>query len=128
MAKADSAWMMICTALVVLMIAPGLALFYGGLVRSKNVLSVLTQVLVVACLALVLWVAYGYSLAFTGGGALIGGLGKWMLSGVGTDSAVDTLTRGVQIPELAYVAFQGSSSKGSFSLSSSSWSVMPRQS
>ena len=75
-AKADSVWMMLCTLLVMLMIAPGLALFYGGLVRSKNVLSVLTQVLVVACLALVLWAVYGYSLAFTDGGAVIGGFGS----------------------------------------------------
>ncbi len=107
MAKADSAWMMVCTTLVVLMIVPGLALFYGGLVRSKNVLSVLTQVLVVACLALVLWAVYGYSLAFAGGNEVIGGFGKTMLAGIGPQSAVDTFTRGVQIPELAYVAFQG---------------------
>lgn len=106
-AKADSAWMMVCTLLVVLMIAPGLALFYGGLVRSKNVLSVLTQVLVVACLALVLWAIYGYSLAFAGGNEVIGGFGKLMLAGIGPQSAVDTFSKGVQIPEFAYIAFQG---------------------
>ena len=100
-AKADSAWMMVCTLLVVLMIAPGLALFYGGLVRSKNVLSVLTQVLVVACLALVLWAIYGYSLAFAGGNEVIGGFGKLMLAGIGPQSAVDTFSKGVQIPEFA---------------------------
>ncbi|PNS08682.1 amt: ammonium transporter [Lysobacter silvestris] len=106
-AKADSAWMMLCTLLVMLMIAPGLALFYGGLVRSKNVLSVLTQVLVVACVALVLWVIYGYSLAFAGGDAVIGGFGKLMLAGIGVDTGADTFTKGVQIPELTFVAFQG---------------------
>ncbi|MFD0739808.1 ammonium transporter [Lysobacter koreensis] len=105
--KGDTAWMLVATALVVLMIVPGLALFYGGLVRAKNILSVLMQVLVVAALAFVLWVAYGYSLAFDGGNALIGGLGKAFLHGVGVDSAVDTFSAGAQIPELAYVAFQG---------------------
>ena len=105
--KGDVAWMFISTVLVMLMIVPGLALFYGGLVRAKNILSVLMQVLVVASLALVLWVAYGYSLAFDGGNAWIGGFGKAMLSGVGPSSTVATFTQGVVIPELAYVAFQG---------------------
>jgi Amt family ammonium transporter len=86
---------------------PGLALFYGGLVRAKNILSVLMQVLVVAALALVLWIAYGYSLAFNGGNALIGGLGKIFLHGVTPASAAATFTQGVQIPELIYIAFQG---------------------
>jgi len=105
--KGDTAWMLVATALVMLMIVPGLALFYGGLVRAKNILSVLTQVLVVTSLALLLWVAYGYSLAFAGGNAVIGGIGKLFLSGVGSASAVDTFTAGVQIPELVFVAFQG---------------------
>ncbi|GAB1594877.1 ammonium transporter [Lysobacter claricitrinus] len=105
--KGDTAWMLVSTLLVVLMIVPGLALFYGGLVRAKNILSVLVQVLVVAAMALVLWVAYGYSLAFDGGGAVVGGLGKAFLRGVGPMSAVPTFTAGVAIPEFAYVAFQG---------------------
>lgn len=105
--KGDTAWMLVSTVLVMLMIVPGLALFYGGLVRAKNILSVLMQVLVVAALAIVLWVAYGYSLAFDGGNAVIGGVGKTLLRGIGIDSAVATFTPGVQIPELVYVAFQG---------------------
>ena len=105
--KGDTAWMIVATLLVVLMIVPGLALFYGGLVRAKNILSVLMQVLVVAALALVLWVAYGYSLAFTGGGAVIGDLAKVFLRGVTPASASATFTPGVQIPELIYIAFQG---------------------
>src|SRR6478672_3804265 len=105
--KGDTAWMLVATVLVMLMIVPGLALFYGGLVRAKNILSVLMQVLVVASLALVLWVAYGYSLAFDGGNAWIGGFGKAMLAGVGPSSTVATFSQGVVIPELAYVAFQG---------------------
>ncbi len=105
--KGDTAWMIVATLLVVLMIVPGLALFYGGLVRAKNILSVLMQVLVVAALALVLWIAYGYSLAFNGGGAVIGDLAKVFLRGVTPASASATFTPGVQIPELIYVAFQG---------------------
>ena len=105
--KGDVAWMLTATVLVMLMIVPGLALFYGGLVRAKNILSVLMQVLVVASLALVLWVAYGYSLAFDGGNAWIGGFGKALLAGVSPSSTVATFTPGVAIPELAYVAFQG---------------------
>jgi len=105
--KGDTAWMLVATVLVLLMIVPGLALFYGGLVRAKNILSVLMQVLVVAALALVLWVAYGYSLAFDGGGALLGGTGKLFLRGIGPASIVDTFTAGVHIPELVYMAFQG---------------------
>ena len=105
--KGDTAWMLVSTALVMLMIVPGLALFYGGLVRAKNILSVLMQVLVVASLAIVLWVLYGYSLAFDGGNAVIGGFGKLMLRGVGIDSQAATFSEGVAIPELVYVAFQG---------------------
>ncbi|KAB8315351.1 ammonium transporter [Tolypothrix campylonemoides VB511288] len=105
--KGDTAWMLVATLLVMLMVAPGLALFYGGLVRAKNVLSVLMQVLVVAALALVLWVAYGYSLAFDGGNAVVGGLGKAFLRGVAPDSVAATFSAGVAIPEFVYVAFQG---------------------
>jgi Amt family ammonium transporter len=105
--KADTAWMLLATLLVVLMIAPGLALFYGGLVRAKNILSMLMQVLVVASLAIVLWVAYGYSLAFDGGNAVLGGLGKALLRGVDPGARVATFSPGVGIPELAYGAFQG---------------------
>ncbi|MBS0213014.1 MAG: ammonium transporter [Proteobacteria bacterium] len=105
--KGDSAWMLVATALVVLMIVPGLALFYGGLVRAKNILSVLMQVLVVAALALVLWVIYGYSLAFVGGDAVIGDLSKTLLRGVTPDANWPTFTAGVRIPELIYIAFQG---------------------
>ena len=107
MQAGDVAWMLVASLLVVMMIVPGLALFYGGLVRAKNILSVLTQVLVVACLALVLWVAYGYSLAFDGGNAVIGGLGKLFLRGVPADALAPTFTPGAGIPELLYVAFQG---------------------
>ncbi|MGN6788698.1 MAG: ammonium transporter [Rhodanobacteraceae bacterium] len=103
----DTAWMLVATLLVVLMIAPGLALFYGGLVRAKNILSMLMQVLVVASLAIVLWVAYGYSAAFDGGGAVIGGLGKLMLRGVGADSMTATSSPAAAIPEYVYIAFQG---------------------
>lgn len=105
--KGDTAWLLFATVLVMLMIVPGLALFYGGLVRAKNILSVLMQVLVVASLALVLWALYGYSLAFDGGNAWIGGFGKAMLAGVGPESTAPTFTPGVMVPELAYVAFQG---------------------
>jgi Amt family ammonium transporter len=105
--KGDTAWMLVSTLLVLMMIVPGLALFYGGLVRAKNVLSVLVQVLVVSALALVLWVAYGYSLAFDGDGAFVGGLGKALLLGVTPDSTAATFTKGVAIPEFVYIAFQG---------------------
>lgn len=103
----DTAWMLVATLLVVLMIAPGLALFYGGLVRAKNILSVLMQVLVVASLAIVLWVAYGYSVAFDGGNAVLGGFGKWMLHSVNVHSLMATASPGTAIPEFVYVAFQG---------------------
>ena len=105
--EGDTAWMLVATVLVMLMIAPGLALFYGGLVRAKNILSVLMQVLVVASLAIVLWVAFGYSMAFDGGGAVIGGLGKLMLRGVGAGSMAAASGPGAAIPEFVYIAFQG---------------------
>jgi ammonium transporter, Amt family len=104
--KGDTAWMITATALVVLMTLPGLALFYGGLVRSKNVLSVLMQVTVCFCLISVLWVIYGYSLAFTNGNEFIGGFSKMFLSGVTTSSVAATFSKETYIPEYAYVIFQ----------------------
>jgi Amt family ammonium transporter len=104
--KGDTTWMMTATALVILMTIPGLALFYGGMVRVKNTLSVLMQVLVTFCLISVVWVIYGYSITFTGGSAFMGGLSKMFLSGVTGDSLGATFSKGVAIPELTFVAFQ----------------------
>jgi Amt family ammonium transporter len=104
--KGDVAWMMVATILVVMMVIPGLALFYGGLVRSKNMLSVLMQVMVVFSLITVLWVVYGYSLAFGGEGLIIGNLSKAFLMGVTPESLADTFTDGVKIPEYIFIAFQ----------------------
>src|SRR5574343_438077 len=104
--KGDNAWVMVSAALVILMSLPGLALFYGGLVRSKNMLSVLMQVFVVSALVYVLWVIYGYSLAFTGGNPFIGGLDKLFLKGVTPDTVAATFSKGVVVPEYIYVAFQ----------------------
>jgi Amt family ammonium transporter len=104
--KGDVAWMMTATLLVILMVLPGLALFYGGLVRSKNMLSVLMQVMMVFSLITVLWAIYGYSLAFGGEGAIIGSLDKVFLAGVTTASLADTFTENVKLPELIFVAFQ----------------------
>ena len=104
--KGDTAWMLVSTTLVILMTIPGLALFYGGMVRAKNTLSVLMQVLVTFCLIAVVWVVYGYSITFTGGGAFYGGFSKLFLSGVTAESLGATFSKGVAIPELAFVAFQ----------------------
>ncbi len=104
--KGDVAWMLTSTLLVILMTVPGLALFYGGLVRSKNVLSVLMQVMTVFALLVVLWVIYGYSLAFNGGNAFFGNLDKLFLHGVTKDSLAATFTQGVALPEYVFVAFQ----------------------
>jgi len=107
--KGDTAWMLTATVLVLMMTIPGLALFYAGLVRAKNVVSMLLQVFAIVCLVAVLWVIYGYSLAFTGGGALntyVGGLSKAFLMGVTPDSTVATFSNGVVIPELVYICFQ----------------------
>jgi Amt family ammonium transporter len=106
MDKGDVAWMMISTVLVVLMVVPGLALFYGGLVRSKNMLSVLMQVMVVFSLIVVLWAVYGYSLAFGGEGLIVANLDKVFLLGIKSDTLAATFTPGVMIPELIFVAFQ----------------------
>jgi len=105
--KGDNAWVMVSAALVILMSIPGLALFYGGLVRSKNMLSVLMQVFVTFSLISVLWVVYGYSAAFTEGNEFFGVLDKLFLKGVTVDSVAATFTKGVNISELAYVIFQG---------------------
>ncbi|WP_298635822.1 ammonium transporter [uncultured Thiobacillus sp.] len=107
--KGDTAWMMVSTLLVVLMIVPGVALFYGGLVRAKNMLSVLTQVMAIFCLIAILWAVYGYSLAFGDGGGLnwaIGDLSKLFLAGITPASTAATFTKGVVIPEFSFVAFQ----------------------
>ena len=104
--KGDVAWMMTATLLVIFMAVPGLALFYGGLVRSKNMLSVLMQVLVVFSLIGVLWAVYGYSLAFGGEGLIIAGLDKLFLSGVSIDSLADTFSDDVKLPEYVFIAFQ----------------------
>ncbi|WP_374336226.1 ammonium transporter [Methyloversatilis sp.] len=104
--KGDTTWMMLATLLVVMMAVPGLALFYGGLVRSKNMLSILMQVMTVFSLIVVLWFVYGYSLAFTAGNPFIGTLDKLFLAGVTGESAGATFSKGVYIPELIFVAFQ----------------------
>ena len=110
--KGDTAWMLTATALVLLMSVPALALFYGGLVRTKNMLSVLMQVFVGFSLISVLWCIYGYSLAFTEGNAIIGGLSRAFLSGTfdaksGAFSLASTFSKGTPLYELIYVAFQG---------------------
>jgi ammonium transporter, Amt family len=104
--KGDTAWMTIATALVVLMAVPGLALFYGGLVRSKNMLSILMQVMVVFSLILVLWIVYGYSMTFGGAGKFFGNFDKVFLKGITIESVAATFSKGVYIPELTFVAFQ----------------------
>ncbi len=111
--KGDNAWMIVATLLVIMMAVPGLALFYGGLVRSKNMLSVLMQVFVVFALILVLWTVYGYSLAFTEGNAFFGGFDRLLMSGVftlkdgaGSFATAATFSKGVVIPEYLFFAFQ----------------------
>jgi ammonium transporter, Amt family len=111
--KGDVSWMLVSTALVIMMSIPGLALFYGGLVRSKNMLSVLMQVFVTFSLITVLWIVYGYSLAFTEGNKFIGGFGRLFLNGVFTPNATGgdfamaaTFSKGVVLPEIVFVVFQ----------------------
>ena len=107
MDKGDVAWMMTSTLLVLFMTIPGLALFYGGLVRSKNMLSVLMQCTTIAATIMVVWVLWGYSFAFGGGTSPFwGGTGKLFLAGVGSDSMAATFTDGVVIPEYVFIAFQ----------------------
>ena len=109
--KGDIAWMLTSTALVLMMSIPALALFYGGMVRAKNMLSVLMQVFVVFSLITVLWCIYGYSLAFTEGNAFIGGFDRLFLTGTfdaakAEFSTAATFSKGVVLPELVFVAFQ----------------------
>ena len=109
--KGDTGWMMVSTILVILMTIPGLALFYGGLVRSKNMLSVLMQVMVTFSMIVVLWFIYGYSLAFTEGNAFFGGFDRLMMAGIwdnaaGTFANAATFSKGVVIPEIVFAAFQ----------------------
>jgi len=109
--KGDIAWMMVSTILVIMMVIPGLALFYGGLVRSKNMLSVLMQVMVTFSMVTVLWFIYGYSLAFTEGNAFIGGFDRLFMKGIwdnaaGTFANAATFSKGVVIPEISFAAFQ----------------------
>ena len=109
--KGDVSWMMLSTLLVIMMAVPGLALFYGGLVRAKNMLSVLMQVMVTFSLVVVLWFVYGYSLAFTEGNAFIGGFDRLFMNGVwdnvaGTFAPAATFSKGVYIPEIVFAAFQ----------------------
>ncbi|MEW5687031.1 MAG: ammonium transporter [Pseudomonadota bacterium] len=107
--KGDTAWMMVSAVFVLLMIIPGLALFYGGLVRQKNMLSMLMQTATVCVIGMIAWVVYGYSLAFTDGGSLdsfVGGGGRLFLKDVTPASNAATFSTGIYIPELAFIAFQ----------------------
>ena len=104
--KGDTAWMIVATALVTLMTIPGLALFYGGMVRAKNMLAILMQVFVIFSMLGVLWALYGYSVAFTEGNAFFGGFSKAFLAGITPDSVAATWSKGVVIPEYIYVVFQ----------------------
>jgi len=107
--KGDTTWMLVSTVLVFFMAIPGIALFYGGLVRAKNMLSIMTQVYVITCLVSLIWVIYGYSLAFTNGGGInsfIGGFSKAFLRGVDANSVAATFSNGVVIPEYVYICFQ----------------------
>ena len=104
--KGDNAWMLTSTVLVLMMSIPGLALFYGGMVRSKNMLSVLAHVFYTVCIVTLIWVIYGYSLAFTGGSPYIGGLSKAFLMGVTADSQAATFSAGSTIHEYIYISFQ----------------------
>ena len=104
--KGDTAWMLVCSALVLMMSVPALALFYGGLVRTKNMLSVLMQVFMIVSVAALVWVCWGYSLAFTGGGPFIGGLSKAFLTGVDGTTFAATFSNNVYLPEFAFVVFQ----------------------
>jgi Amt family ammonium transporter len=108
--KGDTAWMLTSSVLVLMMSVPGLALFYGGLVRTKNMLSVLMQVLMIVCVAALVWVCWGYSMAFTAGSGatapFVGGFSKLFLKGVDATTLAATFSNGVYIPEYAYVCFQ----------------------
>ncbi|WP_375272666.1 ammonium transporter [Sphingomonas sp.] len=104
--KGDTTWMLISSALVLMMSVPGLALFYGGLVRTKNMLSVLMQVLMIVSVASLVWVCWGYSMAFTSGNAFVGGFSKAFLQGVDATTLAATFSNNVYIPEYAFICFQ----------------------
>jgi Amt family ammonium transporter len=104
--KGDTAWMIVATVLVILMTIPGLALFYGGMVRTKNMLGMLMKVFAIFSMVSVLWVIYGYSLAFTQGGPFFGGFDRLFLNGVTPGSMAATFSKGVVIPEYVFIAFQ----------------------
>ncbi|MCL9983177.1 MAG: ammonium transporter [Erythrobacter sp.] len=108
--KGDVAWMMVSTAFVLMMSVPALALFYGGLVRAKNMLSVLMQVLTIVCVAALVWFGWGYSMAFTSTGTpfptIVGGLDKAFLANVNVTTLAATFSNGVYLPELVFVMFQ----------------------
>ena len=104
--KGDNAWLMTSTVLVLLMTIPGLALFYGGLVRSKNMLSVLMQILYTVCIVMIIWAVYGYSITFTGGSSYIGGFSKAFMAGITPDSMAGTFTADVAVQEMVYFCFQ----------------------
>jgi len=104
--KGDTAWMLTATVLVILMTIPGLALFYGGMARTKNVLSLLMQVFMIFSMITLLWAIYGYSLAFTSGNAFIGGFDRLFMRGLATDSLAATFSKGVYIPEYVFFIFQ----------------------
>ncbi len=108
LSSGDTAWMLSATVLVLMMSVPGLALFYAGLVRTKNTVSMLMQVMAIVCLVCLIWIAYGYSMTFSGGlwSSYFGGLSKGFMRGVTSDSLAATHTNGVAIPELVFVAFQ----------------------
>ncbi len=104
--KGDTAWMLTSSVLVLMMSIPALALFYGGLVRSKNMLSVLMQVFMIVSIAALVWVGWGYSLAFTSGNPFIGGTSKLFLQGVDATTLAATFSNGVYLPEYVFVIFQ----------------------
>ena len=104
--KGDTAWMLVSSALVLMMSIPALALFYGGLVRTKNMLSLLMQVFMIVAIMAILWVAFGYSMAFTSGSPYVGGLSKAFLSGVSATTFAATFSNNVYIPEYSFVIFQ----------------------
>jgi ammonium transporter, Amt family len=104
--KGDVAWMLVSSLLVLMMSVPALALFYGGLVRTKNMLSVLMQVFMIVCIAALVWVGWGYSLSFTSGNQFIGGLDKAFLKGVDASTLAATFSNGVYLPEYVFIIFQ----------------------
>ena len=104
--KGDIAWMIVATVLVLMMCVPGLGLFYGGMARQKNMLSILMQTFMITCVLGVLWALYGYSVAFTEGNAFFGGFSRAFLHGITPDSNVATFSKGVVIPEYIYMCFQ----------------------